>query len=81
MTFVPASWVVVAVISHDGGVDDNRHYYGDGVDDNHGDIMMVAMLKNDLCSGKLGRCCRHLPHGGRWAARQQGRDRDLEYFT
>ena len=37
MTFVPASWVVVAVISHDGGVDDNHDYYGDGVDDNHDD--------------------------------------------
>ena len=37
MTFVPASWVVVDVISHNGGVDDNHDYYGDGVDDNHDD--------------------------------------------
>ena len=35
------------------------------------------MINDHLCFGKLGRCCRHLPHGGRWAARQQGKDQDL----
>ena len=41
MTFVPASWVVVDVISHKDGVDDNHDDYDgaadDGVDDNHDD--------------------------------------------
>ena len=36
------------------------------------------MIDDHLCFGKLGRCCRHLPHGGRWGARQQGKDQDLE---
>ena len=36
MTFVPASWVVVDVISHEDGVDNNHDDY-DGVDDNHDD--------------------------------------------
>ena len=30
MTFVPASWVVVDVISHEDGVDDNHDDYHDG---------------------------------------------------
>ena len=41
MTFVPASWVVVDVISHEDGVDDNHDDYDgdaeDVVDDNHED--------------------------------------------
>ena len=36
------------------------------------------MINVHLCFGKLGRCCKHLPHGGRWAAHQQGKDQDLE---
>ena len=39
---------------------------------------MRRMINEHLCSGKLGRCCKHLPHGGRWAEHQQGKDRGLE---
>ena len=56
MTFVPASWVVVDVICHDGGVDDNHDYLVMVMMIITMIIIMVAMLKNDLCSGKLGRC-------------------------
>ena len=37
MTFVPASWVVVDVISHEDGVDDNHDNYDAAADDGGGD--------------------------------------------
>ena len=37
MTFVPASWVVVDVISHEDGVDDNHDDYDGAADDGGGD--------------------------------------------
>ena len=39
---------------------------------------MGRMINEHLCFDKLGRCCKHLPHGGRWAGHQQGKDRDLK---